>query len=93
MRQVFIPVLLVIAMLFSFVIHTEHLNLVKSDVASNAEQNCNLCQQNIDNIDNNVEILQQLTFYYLSYSPQIYAFSFHLNNSVTPPLRAPPVYS
>jgi len=93
MLQVFIPALLLFTMLFSFAVHAEHYNVVKGDITSIAEQDCNFCQQNIDNIDNDVEVFQQIAFYYSPYVPQIYSINFYSNNALTPPLRAPPVHS
>ncbi|WP_426356972.1 hypothetical protein ACPUVO_10780 [Pseudocolwellia sp. HL-MZ19] len=93
-RQVFVPALLVFAMLFSFISHGEHYNLAKGDVSNiAAEQHCSLCQQYIDDIDNNIGISQQFISRYSAYVPHVYPITFHANNSVTPPLRAPPVYS
>ncbi|WP_077337880.1 hypothetical protein [Pseudocolwellia agarivorans] len=91
-RQVFVPIVLAFALLFSFISHGNHYDLALGDLtSSSAEQNCHLCQQNIDNVDNNVEIIQPLVSRFLSFSSNVVKPLAHSNYSVTPPLRAPPV--
>ncbi|WP_076418723.1 hypothetical protein [Colwellia sp. UCD-KL20] len=91
-RHIFVPVMLVFALLFSFISHGSHYDLAIGDLtSSSAEQNCHLCQQNIDNVDNNVKIIQPLVSCFLSFSSNVVKPLAHSNYSVTPPLRAPPV--
>lgn len=95
-RQVFVPVVLVFALLFSFISHGNHYDLGAGDLTNNessisAEQDCHLCHNNIDNVDNSVEIIQQLVSRFLAYSSTISEQSSHSNYVITPPLRAPPV--
>lgn len=79
--------ILICAFLFSFTVHAQHADLTFEHTA----QDCQLCQQYIDTIDNDIEINHQLRSRYSVYLPRIYELTFHSNKSVNPPLRAPPV--
>ena len=85
--QLFVPVVLFFALLFSFVSHGQHYDLT----LDNTEQHCQLCQQYIDKIDNNVDANYSAKPCYLAYVPCSFKVTLHTNHSVTPPLRAPPV--
>jgi len=85
-RQAFMSAILICALLFSFAVHAQHADLTFDHTV----QDCQLCQQYIDTIDNNIEINHPLTSYYCAYSSRIYELTHHSNNSVHPPLRASP---
>lgn len=90
-RQFFVPVILVLSLLFCFVSHGEHFSLNDHSSESITELNCHLCQQNIADIDTDIKINQPIAFSYSLYLPKVYQLVLHTNYSVSPPLRAPPV--
>ena len=89
-RQIFVSVVLVFALLFSFVTHGQHNDLNVDHSGSSIEKSCQLCQQYTDKLDDHVEITEQAVVCYLGYLSQVYQLTSHSNYSVSPPLRAPP---
>jgi hypothetical protein len=85
-RHIFMSAVLVFFFLFSVIGHTEHFDLT----LEHAEKNCHLCQQALGNVDNDIQIKLQVFSCYSAYLPNIYQLTYHLNNAITPPLRAPP---
>lgn len=85
--QLLVPVVLIFALLFSFISHGQHYDLT----IDSTEQHCQLCQQYIDKVNNNVDVNYSVKSCYLTYSSCSFELTYHSNNSVTPPLRAPPV--
>jgi len=92
-QPVFIAAVLIFVLLFSFISHGQHYNLVIDDAANiSAEQDCHLCQNSIDNTNNKLEIFQPLFTFYLACCAVIHQSFLHSNYYVLPPLRAPPVH-
>lgn len=86
-RHIFMSVVLASFLLLSAIGHAEHFDLT----LEHAEKNCHLCHQPLGNTDNDIEIKLQELSYYSAYLPNNYQLSYHLNNAITPPLRAPPL--
>jgi len=85
--QLLVPVVLIFALLFSFISHGQHYNLTL-DIN---EQHCHVCQQYIDKTDNNVNVNYAVKSHYLVFTSCSFEPTYHANHSITPPLRAPPV--
>ena len=86
-KQILLSALLLFALLFSFVSHSQHFQL---DTDS-ADQRCYLCQNKIDDIENKLEAYFTQSFKYLAFSPSVDTLHNVSTFCVTPPLRAPPV--
>ena len=83
-----ISLVLLITLLFSFVSHAEHHNLV---IDVNETQQCQLCQHNIDTPPEFV-VFSAIAQTYLPLSDVLVVDRyFTKENYTTPPLRAPPV--
>ncbi len=85
--QTIASVLMIFALLFSFVSHSEHYDLA-TDVS---EQHCHLCQYSIDKVDNDLSVNTHQLSQYLAYTAVIYNITPVANFYLSPPLRAPPV--
>lgn len=85
--RLLVPVILIFALLFSFLSHGQHYDLT----FDSNEQHCQLCQQYVDKIDNTIDVNYFAKSCYLVHVPCSFEVTHHANNSVTPPLRAPPV--
>jgi hypothetical protein len=89
MKQVFMSVVVLFALLFSFVGHSEHYELTNDG----AEQRCHLCQNKIDDVENKLEVYSFETSRYLAYTPVVEVLHDAPILYILPPLRGPPVNS
>lgn len=84
--QLLVPVVLIFALLFSFISHGQHYDLT----TDSTEQHCQLCQQYIDKVNNNADVHYSVKSHYLAYTSYSFKLTYHISYYVNPPLRAPP---